>query len=569
MSDEKPWEDYAEPVASGPSQASGGVDWEDVGKGAVGGLGRGTTGLIGAGGTIGELTRAGLTKLGVPKEAIDTAAAGIRYTPIGALVTGPSGADLQRKAEEYTGKFYEPKTVAGQYASTIGEFAPSATVGPGGWAAKAVNTVVPAVASETAGQLTKGTPYEAPARGATAIISGITGAKILTPTAPPTAARRAAVDVLEREGIPLTAGERTGSNAIKWLESTAADMPASSGAAQAQKQAQNTAINRVVTESMFDPAELARRGVPADAQLPQQAVMHHGRQSLQDEYTRLSNANVLRSDPQLLQDLQNARTTYERRALPSQRPGGVRDINAIYDDIVDNLVAGQGTMPGDVYQATRSRMGTLAKGVPNDSYLAAALRDTRGALDRAMHRGLSPEDSAAWALNNQRYANMRQLEGVVARSGENMTPAAIAQGVRSGRAGQYASGRGNLDEFAKAVSDVVKPLPNSGTAQRTAWQQMWGMPGALTAGGGVLGTAFGLLGTGIGLAAPHIAARAALSRPGQAYLANQVAPQNTRELIAQLLAQQAATQPSSILRSQANQAEVERKRRQDLRDAGL
>jgi hypothetical protein len=150
-----------------------------------------------------------------------------------------------------------------------------------------------------------------------------------------------------------------------------------------------------------------------------------------------------------------------------------------------------------------------------------------------------------------------------------MTPAAIAQGVRSGRAGQYASGRGNLDAFAKAVNDVVKPLPNSGTAQRTAWQQMWSLPGALSAGGGFLGSSFGLAGTIAGAAAPHVAARAALSRPGQAYLANQVAPQNTRDLIAQLLTQQAATQPSSILRSQANQAEVERKRQQDLRDAGL
>lgn len=566
------FDNYGREEEAPAKPAEGGVDWEDVGKGAVGGLGRGTTGLIGAGGTIGELTRAGLSKLGVPERALDIGAQAVRNTPVvGPLLTGPSGADLQRKAEEYTGKFYEPKTVAGQYASTVGEFLPSAAVGPGGLAAKAVNTIVPAVASETAGQLTKGTPYEAPARGVTAIVSGITGAKILTPTAPPTAARRANVEVLEREGIPLTAGERTGSNAIRWLETTAADMPASSGVAQARKQAQDAAINRVVTERMFDPAELARRGVPAEAQLPQQAVMHHGRQSLQDEYTRLSNANQLRSDPQLLQDLQNARTNYERRALPSQRPGGVRDINAIYDDIVDNLVAGQGTMPGDVYQATRSRMGTLAKGVPNDPYLGAALRDTRGALDRAMHRGLSPADSAAWELNNQRWANMRQLEGAVAQSGETMTPARIAQGVRSGRAGQYAGGRGNMDEFAKAVSDVVKPLPNSGTAQRAAWQQMWSAPSVLSTAGssGILGSMFGPAGYAAGIVAPHVAGRLALSRPGQAYLANQVAPQNSRELIAQLLTQQAATQPNSILRSRANQAEVERKRQQDLRDAGL
>jgi hypothetical protein len=62
---------------------------------------------------------------------------------------------------------YQPKSVPGQYAKTIGEFAPMA-VNPSGGALPALGKfitggVLPAVASETAGQFTKGTGFEGPA----------------------------------------------------------------------------------------------------------------------------------------------------------------------------------------------------------------------------------------------------------------------------------------------------------------------------------------------------------------------------------------------------------------------
>ncbi len=63
----KPWEEYAPPAAAastGPSVGYG----EDIGKGFVGGVGRGVAGTLGIGGTLGSLGRWGLGKAGVPEE---------------------------------------------------------------------------------------------------------------------------------------------------------------------------------------------------------------------------------------------------------------------------------------------------------------------------------------------------------------------------------------------------------------------------------------------------------------------------------------------------------------------
>lgn len=60
---------------------------------------------------------------------------------------------------------HKPETTAGEYAETIGEFVPSAIVGPGRAASKVVGDwLIPAIMSETAGQATEGTAAEPWAR---------------------------------------------------------------------------------------------------------------------------------------------------------------------------------------------------------------------------------------------------------------------------------------------------------------------------------------------------------------------------------------------------------------------
>ena len=565
---ERPWEAYAPPGASArPAEAPSGapLDYADIGKGAAGGLGRGVAGTIGLPGTIGNAMRWGAGQLGVPENVIDAGAKAARYIPQLQMFTGPDAGQVQRTMEGATGKFYEPKTVPGQYASTLAEFAPGAFIpGGGGIGARVLNTVVPALTSETAGQLTKGTAAEPWARGIFGVGGGLAASRVVTPFATPNAQRAADIAVLQREGIPLSAGERTGSKALKWMESVAGDMPMSSGIAAARQEATANAYNRAVTERMFDRGALTARGVPEDLNLPNPQVRAEGQRTLSDSYTDLSARNQLHTGPTLQRDLANAQTRYERLVPPSQR---TQDIEQLRNDITNRLIQGQGRISGQEYQALRSQLGTLARDNRANTYLSRAYDDMQTALDNAMWRRLSPADRAAWDLTNQRWANMKQFDPAIAQASEHLSPQVMKRTARIGRTDQYAAGRGNMDELVAAADRVLKPLPNSGTAPRTAYQSLFSIPSTL-AQGAVGGATLGPLGIAAAVA-PHLAGAATVSRLGQRYLGNQALPQNNRDIIAQTLASQAVSQPSGIDRNAAAQAAYEQERQRDLIARGL
>lgn len=94
-----------------------------------------------------------------------------------------------------SGLAYKPRTIPGQFAHTIGEFAPNALL-PGSWVARAGQVLAPALASETAGQLTKGQAIEPWARFGGALAGGI-GAAVAS--RPATAARALQEQIPEGE----------------------------------------------------------------------------------------------------------------------------------------------------------------------------------------------------------------------------------------------------------------------------------------------------------------------------------------------------------------------------------
>jgi len=509
---------------------------EDIAKGAAGGLGRGVTGLVGIQGTVGGLFRAGLGAAGVPEEYLTKGAAIARHLPGIRALTGPSGADLQKSVEQYTGEFYQPKTIPGQYASTIAEFAPGMIVPGGSLAARGVNTLTGAIGSETAGQLTKGTAAEPYARLVGGVGGGLAGAKLVTPTIAPPETYQAAVRALEAEGIPLSAGERTGSKALRLFESNAADMPLVSGPAKHMQAQTAGAFDRAVTERMYDPAQLRARGVPEGVSLPDPRVVNAGRQSLSDEYTRITQSPFV-SDPALHRRMAGAVDEYERLVMPHNR---VPAIEQTRNNIVDRLIAGQGRMAGDEYQSIRSQLGDDIRASTNSSQ-TRALREMRAAVDDAYARGLPPGEAAALQLTNRRYANMKQMKDAVAAGDEHLLPLKVAQSARARRPEEYAAQSGDLDALARAAKTVLRPLPNSQTAARTGMQKLFNVPSALAAGGIAGASAFNPV-VGAAAASPFIAARLALSRPGQAYLGNQALPQNARDILAQTIMQQAVSQ---------------------------
>ena len=83
-------------------------------------------------------------------------------------------SNIKKQIEGATGEFYKPQTTAGEYARTIGEFAPNLLGGPGSVGRKLLTHVVaPAIASEAAGQLTEGTAFEPFARIAGGVAGGV------------------------------------------------------------------------------------------------------------------------------------------------------------------------------------------------------------------------------------------------------------------------------------------------------------------------------------------------------------------------------------------------------------
>jgi hypothetical protein len=520
-----------------PGEITPGGDY-DLPKSFGRGLADAGTALAGLPGDFTSIVKSGLSAAGMPESVL---------APHPGIHTPPTSSDIQRAIEKSTGPFYEPQSISGEYMRTLGQFAPSALGGGGGMTSRLFNTVVPAIASETGGQMTKGQPSEPWVRAGLGIGAGMAVPRLVTPAPPPSPTYAGMVAMLDREGVPLWAGQRTGSQAVKWLEAVAGDMPLSSGAAQTRTQAGLEGLGAAVTRRAFDPEALQRPSstlgaLPADAQLPQTRAMQKGAETLGDEYTRLGQFGMP-VDRQLTGDLRNVHTNYMDRALESQRATGARDIEAIISNIRDKFVAGNGVITGDNYQTIRSDLRRHAKATA-DPKLAEALRGIQSALDNAMQRNLSPADAMALRINNKRYANMKQLEPAVAAAGEVFTPAGLARTVRSGRASQASRGLGDLDELASAAATVMKTQPSSGTPQRLGWQNLFNVGNAISGGASYgMGSMFGPAGAAIGLAVPHAAGRLAVSDIGQRYLANQVIPRTRRDLLAQSIVQQAASQP--------------------------
>ncbi|TIO15635.1 MAG: hypothetical protein E5X86_19900 [Mesorhizobium sp.] len=167
----------------------------DVAASGASGLARGAADLLGLPGTIGDAVNAGGqwalrkgyqavtgnapepgTFFGGPTPEIEAMMIGGGSNPLG-------GENLKAGLAKITGgaSDYQPQTTAGEYARTVGEFAPAAVTGPGGLIRKAAMATVPAVMSETAGQATEGTALEPWARAGGALAGGFATAGRVNP----------------------------------------------------------------------------------------------------------------------------------------------------------------------------------------------------------------------------------------------------------------------------------------------------------------------------------------------------------------------------------------------------
>jgi hypothetical protein len=343
---------------------------------------------------------------------------------------------------------------------------------------------------------------------------GAAATRAVTPmTIPPE--RQAMAAVLQREGVPLTAGQRTGSQGLKYAESMLGEAPLAGGGAA-----------RVVAEQgdAFTDAAMRRAGARglATPENIDDAFVRLGQQ-----FDDLSARNTLVADQQLGQDINNALQRYGRK-LPSEQRALVGN-EAV--EIIQRIQQGNGRMAGADYQTIRSDLTTRANDASDNGY-ARALRGLRDALDNTMERSIRanrPDDLGAWAETRRQYGNLKDISKAAGGAGEGtasgrLTPQSLRTAIASGRNREaYARGQGDLAELVRAGNALMTPLPNSGTAQR---MNILGLVGA-----GAGGAAGGFQGAAIGAALPAIAGRTINSNWAQRYLSNQAIGPATRRAI--------------------------------------
>lgn len=141
-----------------------------LGTGVRQGIEGGIGGFGDANRITGDLAGWAAGKLGASEDTQETIRGVARNLSPTAML--PSTEDVQRVTTPVVGEHYQPQTMTGEYARTIGAFAPAAALGPGRMATKVASAIIPAIASETAGQITKGSAAEPYARAAAALLAG-------------------------------------------------------------------------------------------------------------------------------------------------------------------------------------------------------------------------------------------------------------------------------------------------------------------------------------------------------------------------------------------------------------
>ncbi len=373
----------------------------------------------------------------------------------GGLGTAAGGAIDQAAKELADSQAGAPTTPAERAARTVGGYVGSGVLGGVG----PVRSAIGGLGDVAAGAATEGTAAEPYARAAGGILAGSlpgVGRRIATPL-PISPERQAAIATLEKAGVPVTAGEASGSKALRYAEAALSDAPFAGGKAAAIKEAQGQALAGEVMGKTGAPSELMTR-----------ENMEKGFDRLGQTYQDIGTRNNLNFDPKLSSDVLDSIKRYEDIAhFANNKP-------IIYKEaakIANAIQSGSPSMSGIQYQKWRSDLGKLSSGLSRSGDEAAAqgIKDIRKSLDSAFERSMSnPADAALLKETNRQYSALKGVKKGIERGGGDpllgllgQNPGATLRAMATGPTGH----RGFIP-LSDAANTILKPLPNSGTAQR-------------------------------------------------------------------------------------------------------
>ncbi len=321
--------------------------------------------------------------------------------------------------------------------------------------------------------------------------------------------RTAAVQTLSNEGIPLSAGQKTGS---KWLQYRESELGGAKAADLMDEQAR-----------AFTDAVMRRAG---GSGLATPDVLGDLQQTLSKGFDDISARNTLILDKGMVDDVIRVMDDIGDGLDVLKKPVFENYRKKIMNEFMKN----KGRVSGEWYQRTRSTLSEKARAARGDSNeLSDAYRGLRNALDEGMERSiqkLNPADLGEWKDLRRKWDNFRVVADAFRGAGEAggqgfITPAKLADAASKGKNGlPFATGKNDFTDLAKAGQAAMPPLPIAEAAQRLASQGV--MAAVLGGGGGVIGGQMGAL---AGLAGPYLAGKMLMSKPMQNYLARQIVSQ--------------------------------------------
>lgn len=258
----------------------------------------------------------------------------------------------------------------------------------------------------------------------------------------------------QQRGIPLDAADMTGSRPLRTIRDVLGQLPLTAdrqGAIQAAKQG---AFNRAVAGTF---------GSSDDAITPQ--VLRSARDRLGRQFTDLSARNTLRASNQFLDDLAAIQKTAK-----SMTPDVARIVNNHIDDVLAKIEPGD-VINGKAYRALDSELGRIMRTSSNGD-IRFGLGEIRNALRDAMDQSISAADQQAWRQARGQYKNLMTVAPLAARSetGDVSGRALLAAANRGGKSAAF-NGGGELGELGRiGRAFIAEQTPNSGTAQRTFFQ---------------------------------------------------------------------------------------------------
>lgn len=268
-----------------------------------------------------------------------------------------------------------------------------------------------------------------------------------------TDAYKNAVQILEKNGIPLTTGQKTGTNWVKTAETTLDQVPVGGKPLQEVRETARRTLQRRLFDMVAGPDKV-------DHDMLTREALDDLSDTLSGQYRRaLGNRSIDIADDAFIDDLANIEAKHS--GFVDSKTG--TKIKQVIDQFLDKASEGP-TKTGEWYQAQRSIFRERSEGT---SKMAGLYKDLKTALDDAFARSVGSDVKGNLDARYGQYKQLQSLFDRVAGGAEG------AEGfIPPGQLARLAEKNAGTREWKELVRAAAAVLPdrlgNSGTAQRTA-----------------------------------------------------------------------------------------------------